>query len=65
MKYRMYFAFLDKNGFVESDGNGEVVYCAEVVADDPLKAVEKLEQKERFVSKAQIIDIVGVKDGNN
>ena len=62
MKYRMYFAFLDSEGKVESGDNDGVVYCAEVVAKDVYEAIEKIEKQERFKNEVGIIDFEYVKE---
>ena len=57
-KYEVIYCFLDKNGYVESDEFGEIVYKKRVKALDETHAVEVLKEKENFIQEPQIIEVV-------
>jgi len=58
MKYKIYYGFLDKDGFIENDDSGEFIYCEIVEAKTPKEAIDKLLKSTKFASEPQIIDIM-------
>ena len=61
-KYRIYYGFLDKDGFIENDENGEFIFLAEIKAETPKDAIQKLLDSEKFADEPQVIDIMEVTD---
>lgn len=63
--YSVVYCFLDKNGCIERDRNGELIYTSIVEADNKENAIKVLKQKEKFVSEPEILNIREVQNGNN
>ena len=65
MNYKIYYGFLDKDGFIENDENGEFIFCAIVKAQSTKEAIEKLKANEKFASEPQILDIMEVTENGS
>lgn len=65
-KYEIIFCFTDSKGNVQKDENGLEQYFLEVVeAYNKGEAIEKLNEKEKFLVKPEIINIRIVEVQNN
>ena len=59
-EFLVYYCFLDSKGQIESDENGEFIYCGEVNALTRTQAIKCLKENEKFVSKVEILDVMEV-----
>ena len=65
MVYSIVYCFCDKNGYIEQNESGEIVYSTIIEADSPKEAIIKLKEKERFLEEPDILNIVEVQNDNN
>ena len=59
-EFLVYYCFLNSKGQIESDENGEFIFCGKVNASTRIQAVKQLKENEKFVSKVEILDIMEV-----
>ena len=61
MKYKIYYGFLDKSGYIEHDGKNEFVYDEQVESDSEIQAIVKFVMNNKFASEPQILGVELVK----
>lgn len=58
--FKIVYCFTDKNGIIETNENGEVIYADTIKAESRNEAFNKLYEKEKFATIPDILDIVEV-----
>lgn len=55
--YSIVYCFCDKNGVIEQDENGELIFSSVVRATNKEEAIIKLKEKENFLQEPDILQI--------
>ena len=63
--YSIVYCFLDKNGVIEQDENGDIIYTSVVNAQNEKNAILVLKMQEKFVSEPEILRIKEITNGSN
>ena len=61
MKYKIYYGFLDRKGYIEHDDKSEFVYDEEIEAGDEIQAIVRFVMSKKFASEPQILGVELVK----
>lgn len=61
MKYKIYYGFLDRRGYIEHDDKSEFVYDEEIEADSEMQAVVRFVMSGKFACEPQILGLELVK----
>lgn len=57
-RYEIVYCFLDKNGYVESDEFGEIIYKKRVKALNENHAIQVLKEEENFIQEPEIMEVI-------
>lgn len=63
--YSVVYCFCDKNGYIEQNENGEIIYSNIVEAENIENAIIKLKEKENFLEEPHILEVKRVGNVNN
>ena len=60
--YKVIFCFLDKDGFVERNENGELYHSRLIQAYNKGEAIDKLKEQEKFLIEPEIMAVQEAKN---